>query len=150
MRELYVLTADIWRIVPKGFSNSPIQPAQAPEGRFHHSGQTAVYASMTAEGAKVAVKRYLVDGVERVLAPIKLEAELVANECKNPDAAVAWHIQRSEGVRPETWAVSDSARARGAQAMIYNSRTRPDLTHIVVFDPKCLTANGTAVDLFND
>ncbi|MBB3992610.1 hypothetical protein GGR95_000229 [Sulfitobacter undariae] len=37
--------------------NTPCATAKAPEGRFHHSGQAAAYASLSAQGAAIATHR---------------------------------------------------------------------------------------------
>jgi hypothetical protein len=50
-----------------------------------------------------------------------------------PELGIVWQDLRESGPSP-TWAISDRLRAEGWQAMLYSSRSRPDLTHIVVFD----------------
>ena len=126
----------VWRLLALG--TPPAAAARAPEGRFHHAGQIAAYASLSAEGAHVAVKRYLGDGAERVLMPMWLRAGRVADVRGDPTASVIWQDIRAAGQPAPTWTVSDGARAAGAQAMLYSSRSRPDLSHIVVFDTRCL------------
>ncbi len=133
---------NVWRILPQELADTPSAPASAPEGRFHHSGQIAAYASLTAEGAEVAIKRYLDVPIARVLAAMHLDAERIADERGNPAASVVWQDIRAGGVRSPTWRISDAARKAGAQAMLYSSRSRPDLSHVVVFDPDCLTYVG--------
>jgi hypothetical protein len=122
--------------------STPASPAKAPEGRFHHSGQTAVYASLSAEGARIAIQRYLTDGITRGIIPMWLNAPLVADARGNADASVIWQDFRAGGDLSPTWAIADAARADGAQAMLYSSRSRPDLSHVVVFDPSCLDVIG--------
>lgn len=119
-------------------------PAAASEGRFHHSGQKAAYASLSVEGTTVAIKRYLGDGIPRVLVPMWLDAASIADERGNPEASIVWQDIRASGEVAPTWAVSDRARDSGALAMLYSSRSRPDLSHVVVFDPGCLTYVGPA------
>ncbi|MEM8578474.1 MAG: RES family NAD+ phosphorylase [Pseudomonadota bacterium] len=116
----------------------PTAPAQAPEGRFHHSGQIAAYASLSAEGALVAITRYLPDGPARVLHRTLIVAAHVADHRGEARASAVWQDIRAGGAPAPTWAFSDAARAAGAQAMLYSSRTRPELTHIVMFDLTCL------------
>jgi hypothetical protein len=123
-------------------ATTPSAAARAPEGRFHHSGQVAAYASLTPEGAHVAIKRYVQDGVVRRLLPMWLKADRVADERGNTDASVVWQDLHAAGALSPTWAYSDAARAAGAQAMLYSSRSRPDLAHVVVFDTSCLTPHG--------
>jgi len=118
--------------------------AQAPEGRFHHSGQVAAYASLSAEGAVVAMRRYLDDGINRVLVPMWLKSDHVVDQRGNSDASVVWQDDRAAGKVSPTWAFSDAARDVDAQAMLYSSRSRPDLSHVVVFEPECLSYIGSA------
>jgi hypothetical protein len=61
MQSLCSFDGPVWRILPQTLVDSPVEPARAPEGRFHHSGQIAAYASLSAEGASVAIQRYLGD-----------------------------------------------------------------------------------------
>jgi hypothetical protein len=116
----------------------PAAPASAPEGRFHHSAQVAAYTSLSEEGACAAIQRYLKDDVPRNLIAMSLRADKVIDVRGVSDACVVWQEARAEGQIPATWAISDSARQAGAQAMIYSSRSRPNLSHAVVFDPDCL------------
>ena len=133
----------VWRLLPAGLAqDAPASPANAPEGRFHHSGQVAAYASLTAEGAAVAIKRYLADGVARALVRMRLDADRVADERGNREISVVWQDIRAAGHPSPTWAISDAARKSGAQAMLYSSRSRPDLSHVVVFAPECLSYVG--------
>lgn len=138
MTTFSALSIAVWRIVPTALVSQPASPARAPEGRFHQSGQTATYASLSAEGAQVAIKRYLTDGIARSIIPMWLTAPLVADARGNANASVIWQDIRASGDLPPTWAIADAARAGGAQAMLYSSRSRPDLSHVVVFDPACL------------
>ncbi len=132
----------VWRLIPEALVATPCEPAKAPEGRFHHSGQIAAYASLTAEGAHVAIKRYIEDGVKRELVSVWLKADRVADQRGNKLASIVWQDMRATGALSPTWAWSDAARELGAQAMLYSSRSRPDLDHVVVFDPRCLTTVG--------
>lgn len=142
MSLLIRLDIAVWRILPKDLP--PDTPARAPAGRFHHSGQIAASASLSAEGARVAIQRHLNDGVSRVLVPMWLTASQVVDERGNRDASVVWQDIHADGQQPPTWAISDAARATGAVAMLYSSRSRADLSHVVVFDPACLRLVGPA------
>lgn len=132
----------VWRLLSDDLLNTPESPARAPEGRFHHSGQIAAYASLSAKGAGVAIKRYLGDGTARFMVPMRLNARHVIDERSNKSAAIIWQDIRKSGQPSPTWEISDAARATGAQAMLYSSRSRPDLDHVVVFDPGCLKLIG--------
>ncbi|MFT9198743.1 RES family NAD+ phosphorylase [Gluconobacter oxydans] len=134
----------VWRLLPKTLAGNPTVIATAPEGRFHHSGQIAAYASLSAEGASVAIQRYLSDQIERVLIPMRLTAKRVADVRGMPAASVVWQDLRDDGIPSPTWLFSDAARQAGAEAMLYSSRSRPDLSHVVVFKPECLNTFGKA------
>ena len=134
----------VWRLLPESLADTPMIAAQAPEGRFHHSGQVAAYASLSAEGAVVALRRYLDDGINRVLVPMWLKSDHVVDQRGNSDASVVWQDDRAAGKVSPTWAFSDAARDVDAQAMLYSSRSRPDLSHVVVFEPECLSYIGPA------
>lgn len=134
----------VWRLLAAEYADKPTGIARAPEGRFHHSGQVAVYASLTPEGTEVAIRRYLNDGVKRVLVPLRLQVQRAADARGNPDASIVWQDLCKDGVLSPTWSYSDEARAEGAEALFYSSRTRPDLAHVVVFDPSCLSPAGHA------
>lgn len=123
-------------------------PVQSPEGRFHHSGQTALYTSLSVEGCGVAIKRYLrPDDAPRHIVPFKVTLARVADLRGRPDASVVWQDHRIVGHPAPTWAFSDDARAAGALALMYSSRSRPDLTHLVLFDtsPDVLRIAGTPI-----
>jgi len=128
----------VWRLLSESLAATPRVVAQAPEGRFHHSGQVAAYASLSAEGAVVAMRRYLDDGINRVLIPMWLKCDHVVDQRGNADASVVWQDDRATGKVSPTWTFSDEARAFKAQAMLYSSRSRPDLSHVVIFEPECL------------
>ena len=132
----------VWRLLPESRAKTPSIPAQAPEGRFHHSGQVAAYASLSVEGVEVAMRGYLVDGVKRVLVPMWLASDQVADERGNPKASIVWQDIRAAGNSSPTWLFSDAARDKGADAMLYSSRSRPELSHVVVFDTACLSFIG--------
>jgi hypothetical protein len=136
----------IWRLLPKNLAASPCTPAGAPQGRFHHSGQPAAYASLSAEGARVAIQRYLSDGIRRVLIPMRLQAAWVADVRGDNAASIVWQDIHAAGQPSPTWQLSDAARQAGAQAMLYSSRSRPELSHVVVFDTGCLILVGPIAD----
>lgn len=122
----------------------PLGAVVNPEGRFHHDGQPALYASETREGAVVATLSYARRGdPPRVIYPLMLAArrlidlrdprEAVHHELDPALASLRWQEDRASGRAPATWALSDAARAAGADGMLYASRKRPDLTHLVLF-----------------
>ncbi len=131
----------VWRAVFRG--GDPLAPASAPEGRFHHSGQFAVYASLTPEGCAVAIRRYLQPGDPlREIVPLSITATRLADLSGQAAASVVWQDIRAGGKPAPTWAFSDAARAAGAEGMLYSSRSRPELTHLVIFRPGLLHGAG--------
>jgi RES domain-containing protein len=129
---LIPFSARVWRLVLPG--QDPFAPVRAPEGRFHHSGQWAIYTSLTPEGCHVAVARYGTD-VPRDLVALEVTLAACADERGNPAASVVWQ----DGPRPALpWRFSDAARAAGAEGMLYSSRSRSELTHLVLFAPSAL------------
>lgn len=129
---LIPFSGTVWRMIFAG--QDACAPVRSPEGRFHHSGQTAIYTSLTAEGTAVAIRRYVAPGEPpRVVAALDLAPIRVADHRGNPALSVVWQDIRAAGDRAPTWAWSDAARAKGAQGLLYSSRSRPDLTHLVLF-----------------
>jgi hypothetical protein len=139
----------VWRILSAGHAMHCLAPARHPEGRFHHDGQVALYASVSAEGAGVALRRYVrADDPPRVIVPLAVELERVVDARGDARLSVIWQETREQGLPAPTWEISDAAREQGAQALLYSSRSRPDLSHLVIFDitPHTVTQNGPAQD----
>lgn len=129
----------VWRAVFAG--QDPCLPVPSAEGRFHHSGQSALYTSLTPEGCVIAIRRYLrPSDPRRILVPLTVKIARVADLRGRSDASVVWQDDRAAGQIAPTWRFSDAARAMGAEAMLYSSRSRPDLSHLVLF-----TAPGTLI-----
>ena len=63
---------------------------------------------------------------------------MVADLRCDPAASIVWQDIVAHGLPSPTWQLSDRARAAGVQAMLYASRSQPDLSQVVVFDPRCL------------
>ncbi|NDV01981.1 RES family NAD+ phosphorylase [Pseudoroseicyclus tamaricis] len=125
------LDAPAWRILWAAHPN-PLAPVRAPEGRFHHTGQPALYLSLSEAGAASALARYLgPDDPPRLIQKLHLRTDGIADLRNDEIARAAWH----EMDRPApTWALSDAARSAGARGLLYRSRTRPELEHVVLFD----------------
>ena len=132
----------VWRLLPMSLAKTPSIAAQAPVGRFHHSGQVAAYASLSLEGVEVAMRSYLDDGVKRALVPMWLKSDHVFDHRGNPKASLVWQGTYEAGEASPTWLFSDEARDKGADAMLYSSRSRPELSHVVIFDTACLSYIG--------
>ncbi|MBO9447154.1 RES family NAD+ phosphorylase [Ruegeria sp. R14_0] len=126
----------VWRILFQSQLDTPLAPARAPEGRFHYAGQTALYASLSAEGAGVAIRRYVSAGDPlRVLLQVAVTGAKLVDLRGQPDASVIWQDTHAATGTSPTWRFSDHARDAGADGLLYSSRTRPELSHIVLFDP---------------
>ena len=142
----------VWRIMAAAWAGDPTGPVRATEGRFHHDGQLAVYTSLTSEGAGIAIRRYLgPNDPPRVILPLHVTASSLVDLRELPDSTVAcmvWQDSRDRGLPAPTWQFSDAARAAGAQGLLYASRSRPDLTHLVLFElsPNVLRPAGPAQD----
>jgi RES domain-containing protein len=120
-----------------------LSAARAPEGRFHRSGQKALYASLTAQGAGVALGYYLRDDAPQTMVTMQLQSKRIV-DATDPqiasqlgfdiaDTAWPWQDDRRENICPRTWTVSDRAREIGADGMNLRSSQRPHLHHIVLF-----------------
>ena len=139
----------LWRILSGEHAQNALKPARHPEGRFHHDGQIALYASLSAEGAGVALRRYLRDDdPPRVIVELAVELGRVADARGDARLSVVWQDARAQGIPAPTWEISDAARDQSAQALLYSSRSRPDLSHLVIFDPDSarLSQTGPAQD----
>ncbi|WP_342586531.1 RES family NAD+ phosphorylase [Leisingera sp. ANG-DT] len=124
----------VWRILFRSQADRPLAPARAPEGRFHHSGQLALYTSLSAEGAGIAIRRYVSsDDPPRIILPLQVKDIRLADLRGRPEVSAVWQDIRARGTPSPTWVFSDTARTEGAQGLLYSSRSRPDLTHLVLF-----------------
>jgi len=114
------------------------KPVSSPVGRFHHDSQLALYTSCTEEGAKVAIQRYLhADDPDRIIVSLEINVDRIFDLRKtdhSKSASVVWQDVFARGEHSPTWKYSDAAREAGAQGMLYSSRSRPELTHLVLFD----------------
>ena len=144
------LSGRFWRILPA--TADPLTPVRSAEGRFHHSGQDALYCSPSAQAAGYAVARYLRAGdAPRMafpllvrharIADLRQPATLDALGLQGPEPAVPWLPERSLGLPATAWRASDAVRAAGASGMIYTARTAPDRWHLVLF---CRNLPGAA------
>jgi len=136
--ELISFKSLVWRIMFADQKLQACEPVSSPVGRFHHSAQIALYTSCTEEGASVAIKRYLKsDDRPRVIVPLQITAANlydIRNTEFSSQASVVWQDCVAQGEPAPTWQYSDAAREAGAQGMLYASRSRPDLSHLVLFD----------------
>jgi RES domain-containing protein len=138
------LSGRFYRILFKADQSRILQGAITQEGRFHHSGQPALYMSPTPETAAIAVATYLRgDDPPRVIAPLKVtnacildlrRTEVLAHlGLTGTEPSVLWQPQRALGLPATSWVASDAARQTGADGMIYTSRKDPTRWHLVLF-----------------
>lgn len=133
-----------WRATFQGQEARLLSPARAPNGRWHHDGENALYLSATPEGCRVAVKAYQrPDDPPRVIFPLDVSAAHIVDLCAPSvrDALgmslerihVFWADLHAQGQFPPTWEISDQLRTAGAEGMLTPSRSRPELTHLTLF-----------------
>ncbi|WP_299944095.1 RES family NAD+ phosphorylase [uncultured Ruegeria sp.] len=141
----------VWRILFHSQSDNPLAPARAPEGRFHHSGQFALYASFSVEGAGIAIKRYVSkNDLPRVIQRFQISKARLLDIRGQASASIVWQQLRETGALSPTWRYSDDARATGADGLLYSSRSRPELSHLVLFSvgPQLIKPASAAEDWF--
>ncbi len=139
-----MLTTNLYRIAFARYADAVLDGVVHPEGRFHHSGQPALYASPTQEGAAIAINIYLrPDDPPRVLIQLQLTGARLA-DLRDPDTcdtlgidpawpSVPWAEERAKGQPATSWKASDAVRASGTDGMIYASRRAPERWHVVLF-----------------
>ncbi len=135
----------VWRIMFASDAERATHPVGSPEGRFHHDGQPAIYTSLAPEGCGVAIRRYLRrDDPPRIIVPLTIQAERISDlTAEGAAPSIVWQDLRKAGEAAPTWALSDAARAAGAQGLLYRSRSRPDLIHLTLFDRDVIQSKGT-------
>ncbi len=117
----------LWRILLADRQGEAPEAARQPEGRFHHDGQRALYASPTREAGAVAIDScYRAGDPPRVILPLALEnARLL--DFRDPETSAAlglagdettvnWRDDRAAGLPARSWRASDAARADGGAA----------------------------------
>lgn len=138
------LNITLYRIVFAKFADRVLDGVIHSEGRFHHNGQPAFYASPSPETAAIAIAIYLrPDDAPRVMVPLTLQNARMADlrdpaTCDALDIdpgwpSVPWAEQRANGRPATSWQASDAVRASGADGMIYASRRVPTRWHVVLF-----------------
>ncbi|SDW70531.1 RES domain-containing protein [Ruegeria halocynthiae] len=141
----------VWRVLFRANLSDPLIPARASEGRFHHSGQFALYASLSMEGVGVAIRRYISkDDPPRVIQQFQISKAQMLDVRGQASASVVWQGMRESGALSPTWKYSDDARSKGADGLLYSSRSRPELSHLVLFNarPALIEATSAADDWF--
>ena len=138
------ISGTFYRIAFAQYAGSVLDGVIHPEGRLHHDGQPALYASPTPETAAVAIDIYLKpDDPDRVMIPLLLTDARLA-DLRDPVTcralgidptwpSVPWAAERAAGNPATSWRASDAVRAAGADGIIYASRRVPERWHIVLF-----------------
>ena len=134
-----------WRAIAADRAEQVLDPpGPGNAGRYHRLGQQALYITLEADWATIAIGRYmLADGVERVVVPLELNGAEVFDQ-RNPAACAAlgidaaqsqvrWNDELAAGREPPSWAASDAARAAGAQGIIDVSRGIAGGWHVCLF-----------------
>ena len=145
------LSGRFWRSTFLGNEGQLLEPARAPQGRWHHDGQQALYLSMSPDGCRIALKVYQRTGdPQRGIFPVQVSADRIVDlriadirkgmAISLADIHVFWSTMQSEGRVPPTWAISDDLREQGVDGILTPSRSRPDLTHLTLFRWNCENA----------
>ena len=138
------LSGLFYRLKETARAGEILAPAHSPEGRFHHDGQKAIYLSETPDGCRLAMSYYARPGdPPQTIFSLYLSGARIldlrdAAQCARfgidpVNASIRWQHERAAGRIASTWAISDAARAAGADGMLNPSRSRPGLTHLVLF-----------------
>ena len=142
---LHSISGLFWRSSFVGREHHLLDPAGAPMGRWHHNGQTALYLSETPDGCRVATRIYhSPEDPPRFIYPFRVENALVVDlraaqvrsafDVSLKDIHVFWRDLHADGQSSPTWALGDQIRSIGATGLLTPSRSRPDLTHLTLFE----------------
>lgn len=148
------VTGRFWRAGFLGQDEQLLAPAGAPNGRWHHDGQNALYLSGSPEGCQVALRAYVKPtDPSRGIFPFQTRAARVVDlrspptreqlQVKLNDLHVFWANLHAAGKTSPTWELADRLRASGVNGVLTPSRSRPDLTHLTLFHWNC--ENGPTV-----
>lgn len=125
-------------------ADAMLEPVSSSEGRSHYDGQRTMYLSETPEGCEIATKIYVrSDDLPRGIFPVLVKDALVV-DLRDADATTAlgidrthrqadWQKIRELGLPSPTWEISDRVRELGLDGMLYESRSKPSLTHLTIF-----------------
>jgi len=120
----------VWTVVLAGADAR--LPVAAPEGAFHHAGQRAIYAALTAEGA-IAARWPLAhpDDPPFEVVPLRATLARVADARTDGRPAMNWHDARRQGEPGPAWGLIDAARAAGAEGLLWR---KGDHDYLVLFE----------------
>jgi RES domain-containing protein len=122
-----------------------LNPAGAPHGRWHHHGQKALYLSGSPEGCQVALRVYVEKtDPPRGIFPFQISGARIVDlrdattraalGVPLPDIHAFWADIAAQGKVSPTWDLSDHLRDLGLDGLLSPSRSRPDLTHLTLFN----------------
>ena len=131
---LHRISGQFWRAIAAERVGQVLEPPEPDSaGRYHRPGQAALYITLEADWATIAIGRYLLaDGIARVVVPLELDCADVFDQ-RDPAACAAlgidptqsqvrWTDELAAGREPPSWQASDAARASGSQGIIDVSR----------------------------
>ena len=139
------LSGRFWRAIFEGDDAQLLKPAGAPAGRWHHSGQTALYCSMQPDACRVSInsfktaddpprKIYAIDIMADRIVDLRISSRRDTLNTSLDTIHAEWKEAQTTGQIAETWRLSDKLRALGVQGILSPSRSRPDLTHLTLLD----------------
>ena len=143
-RHIVCLSGRYYRMKLLAGAGDVLNPAHAPEGRFHRDGPRALYLSATPEGCIVATARYITgDPTPRGIFPLDVQQAHIV-DLRDGQATMAlgidtthraceWQSLRAQGLPAPTWDIADRVRALGLDGMLYASRSDPQKTHLTLF-----------------
>jgi RES domain-containing protein len=138
------VSGQYWRSVFEQDLAHVLTGSRAPEGRYHHDGQPALYMSPSPEYSRIAIDAYLRDGdPPRLIVPLEptnarladLRDPVIQSHLKlnGTEASVPWQPERTAGLPATSWIASYAARKSGADGIIYAARSDPYRWHVVLF-----------------
>lgn len=143
--EFHRISGRFWRAFAVDRMGQVLQPpGPASAGRYHRPGEPALYLTLEADWAVIAIGRYLLaDGIARAVVPLELDAAAVFDQ-RDPVACAAlgidparsqvrWNDELAAGREPSSWLASDAARAVGADGIIDVSRGIVGGWHVCLF-----------------
>ncbi len=134
----------LWRIIFECDMSRVLQGVLHHEGRFHHSGQPAFYASPDPKFVDHTIQAFVRPyDPPRIMVPLMLRnAHLLDLRdpaiCKRMNItpqtpSVPWQPERQVGQKATSWQASDAVRDSGADGLIYAARSAPERWHVVLF-----------------
>ena len=138
------LNGRFFRIVFAQYEAEVLNGVRSPEGRFHHAGQRAFYASPRADWAGIAVDGFRKpDDAPRITIALDIRDARVIDFRKRQSCTslglpfecsrIPWQPQRALGQRATSWIASDASRESGADGMIYPARSDTERWHLLLF-----------------